>query len=99
MSLFLIILIIVLLFISIQYMTNNKEGMDPGLIVQTYNSDKPGTASNAWKYISPWFSPTYNSPTYFDYNYRRGALFDPTRQGMMNYYYYRPYGLRKANSI
>lgn len=70
---------------------------------------------DAWKYTPPHFSygylptyfdygawPTYyynDDPTLYKYNYIRRPLYTPTRWNRLNYYYYRPYGLRKDFSI
>jgi len=70
---------------------------------------------DAWKYTPPLFSygylPTYfdygawpsyyynDDPTLYKYNYIRRPLYTPTRWNRLNYYYYRPYGLRKDFSI
>jgi hypothetical protein len=70
---------------------------------------------DAWKYTPPLFSygylptyfnygawPTYyynDDPTLYLYNYVRRPLYTPTRWNRLNYYYYRPYGLRKDFSI
>lgn len=70
---------------------------------------------DAWKYTPPLFTdgylptyfnygawPTYyfnDDPTLYKYNYVRRPLYTPTRWNRLNYYYYRPYGLRKDFSI
>ena len=100
MSLVVIIVIIVLFGIAVSVMLKDNgyiEAISQGALMQLYAKGPMDThlTADAWKYIPPWFSYDYYWPTYFDYNYRRGALFAPTRRGMMNYYYYRPYGLRR----
>ena len=103
MNLVICVLIIIILIIILQYWFGNAEGFgsssgtSPGTILQLYAKGPEDTylTGDAWKYIPPWFSYNYDWPTYYDYNYRRYPLFKPTRYGKMNYYYYRPYGLRK----
>src|SRR3989304_3999463 len=75
------------------------EGSDVGALIQLYAKDEQDAylTGDAWKYIPPWFSDPW-TPTYLIYNYHRKPLYAPTRAGRVNYYYYRPYGLKNYRS-
>ena len=74
-------------------------------------ADQP--LDETWAYVMPFPSPVHTPyfakadwssyddarPNLYDYNYRRKALFSPSRGNKLNYYYNRPYGLRKQALI
>ena len=90
-----VIIVIIIILIFAVFSDKKVEGADVGALVQLYAKDQQDEylTDDAWKYIPPWFSNPY-VPTYMTYNYRRQPLYAPTRAGRLNYYYYRPYGLK-----